>query len=202
MKSNKAYKDMTREERKEAAQAKAQAALDRLGDGIRSVWDSEAWRRWLTTLAKFHDYSLNNTMLIAMQMPEATRVASYRSWKRDFDRHVRKGERGIEILVPMVVKSKLGEDDETPQGDGETTERRKLVGFKVGHVFDVSQTEGEPLPEIASQVSADVNDFDSLMGAIEAVSAYPVEVVDGLPPETNGLFSRRGGYIAVRRSRP
>ena len=202
MKTAKSYKDMTREERREAAQAKAQAALDRLGDGIRSVWDSEAWRRWLTTLAKFHDYSLNNTMLIAMQMPEATRVASYRSWKRDFDRHVRKGERGIEILVPMVVKSKLGDTEDVPQDDGEATVRRKLVGFKVGHVFDVSQTEGEPLPEIARHVSADVNDFDSLMEAIKAVSAYPVEVVDGLPPETNGLFSRRMGYIAVRKGMP
>ena len=203
MKTTKAYKDMTKQERREAAQVRAQAALDRIGDGVRSVWDSEAWRRWLTTLAKLHDYSLNNnTMLIAMQMPGATRVASYRSWQRDFGRHVKKGERGIEVLVPMVVKSKLGEDDETPQGDGETTERRRLVGFKVGHVFDVSQTEGEPLPEIASQVSAGVPDFDSLMGAIEAVSAYPIEVVDGLPPETNGLFSRRLGYIAVRRGMP
>ena len=76
------------------------------------------------------------------------------------------------------------------------------MGFKVGHVFDVSQTEGEPLPEIASQVGADVDGFDAVMGAIESVSAYPVEVVDGLPPETNGLFSRRRGYIAVRKGMP
>jgi hypothetical protein len=137
-----------------------------------------------------------------MQMPETTRVASYRSWQRGFDRHVKRGERGIEVLVPMIVKSKLGEDDKTPQGDGKTTERKKLVGFKVDHVFDVSQTEGEPLPEIAIQVSTDVSDFDSLMGAIRAVSAHPVEVVDGLPPETNGLFSRRLGYIAVRKGMP
>ncbi len=202
MKSNKAYKDMTREERKAAAQAKAQAALDRIGDGVRSVWESKEWAKWLRTLAKFHDYSLNNTMLIAMQMPEATRVASYRSWQRDFGRHVKRGERGIEVLVPMVVKSKLGDTEDVPQGDGETAECRKLVGFKVGHVFDVSQTGGEPLPEIASQVSADVSDFDSLMSAIEAVSSYPIEVVDGLPPETNGLFSRRMGYIAVRKGMP
>ena len=166
------------------------------------MWSSEAWAQWLQTLAKFHDYSLNNTMLIAMQMPEATRVASYRSWQRDFDRHVRKGERGIEILVPMVVKRKDADSEGVPQDDEETAERKKLVGFKVGHVFDVSQTEGESLPEIASQVSADVSDFDSLMEAIKAVSAYPIEVVDGLPPETNGLFSRRTGYIAVRKGMP
>ncbi|MBR3328402.1 MAG: hypothetical protein IKG22_13865 [Atopobiaceae bacterium] len=202
MKTTKSYKDMTREERKAAAQAKAQAALDRLGDGIRSVWESEEWAKWLRTLAKFHDYSLNNTMLIAMQMPEATRVASYRSWQRDFNRHVKRGERGIEVLVPMVVKRKDADSEGVPQDDVEAAERKKLVGFRVGHVFDVSQTEGEPLPEIASQVSADVSGFDSLMDAIRAVSAYPVEVVDGLPPEVNGMFSRRLGYIAVRRGMP
>ena len=202
METTKAYRDMTREERRAAAQARAQAALDRIGDGVRSVWESEEWAKWLRTLAKFHDYSLNNTMLIAMQMPEATRVASYRSWQRDFGRHVRRGERGIEVLVPMVVKSRLGDPEEAQRDDAEeATERRRLVGFKVGHVFDVSQTEGEHLPEIASQVSADVSDFDSLMGAIEAVSAYPIELVDGLPPETNGLFSHMG-YIAIRAGMP
>ena len=201
MKTKKSYKDMTREERKALAQAKAQAALDRIGDGVRSVWDSENWTRWLVTMARFHDYSLNNTMLISLQMTEATRVASYRSWQRDFNRHVKKGERGIEVLVPMVVKRRKADSEEVPQDDGEAAERRKLVGFKVGHVFDVSQTEGEHLPEIASQVRADVSDFDSLMGAIEAVSAHPVEVVDGLPPETNGLFSHMG-YIAIRAGMP
>ena len=202
MKTNKGYRDMTCEERKAAAQARAQAALDRIGDGVRSVWESEAWERWLDTLAKFHDYSLNNTMLIAMQMPEATRVASYRSWKCDFGRHVRRGERGIEVLVPMVVKSRLGDPEEAQRDDAEeATERRRLVGFKVGHVFDVSQTEGEPLPTIAEHVTGNVERYDEVMGAICAVSAYPVSIVDGLPPETNGLFSRMG-YIAIRSGMP
>jgi hypothetical protein len=201
MKTTKSYKDMTREERKAAAQAKAQAALDRIGDGVRSVWESEAWERWLTTLAKFHSYSLNNTMLIAMQMPGATRVASYRSWQRDFNRHVRKGERGIEVLVPMVVKGKPEDPDEAPQDEREAAERRRLVGFRVGHVFDVSQTEGEPLPEIAERVTDGVERYGEVMDAIKAVSPYPIEVVDGLPPEVNGLFSRMG-YIAVRKGMP
>ncbi len=200
-KTTKSYKDMTREERREAAQAKAQAALDRIGDGVRSVWSSEAWAQWLRTLAKFHDYSLNNTMLIAMQMPEATRVASYRSWQKDFNRHVRKGEHGIGVLVPMVMKTKLGDSEETPQDDEDTPERRRLVGFKVGHVFDVSQTEGEPLPAIAEHVTGDVDRYDEVMDAIKAVSSYPVELVEGLPPETNGLFSRMG-YIAIRAGMP
>ncbi|MDO4797189.1 MAG: ArdC-like ssDNA-binding domain-containing protein [Coriobacteriales bacterium] len=201
MKTKKSYKDMTREERKALAQAKAQAALDRIGDGVRSVWSSEAWANWLQTLAKFHDYSLNNTMLIAMQMPEATRVASYRSWQRDFNRHVKKGEHGIEVLVPMVAKAKDTDSEELPQGDEDTPERRRLVGFKVGHVFDVSQTEGEPLPTIAEHVESEVDRYDEVMDAICAVSAYPVSIVDGLPPETNGLFSRMG-YIAIRAGMP
>ena len=135
MKTTKSCKDMTRQERREAAQAKAQAALDRIGDGIRSVWESEAWERWLDTLAKFHDYSLNNTMLIAMQMPEATRVASYRSWQRDFGRHVRRGERGIEVLVPMVVKGKAGDAEDIPRDDGDAREDRGESGG-IGRVED------------------------------------------------------------------
>lgn len=79
MKNSKNSKTKTADERREAAQAKAPAALDRLGDGIRAVWQSDAWTRWLDTMARFHDYSLNNTLLIAMQMPGATQVASYRS---------------------------------------------------------------------------------------------------------------------------
>ena len=86
------------------AQERAQAALDRLGEGVREVYQSERWESWLRSLSKFYDYSLNNTILIAMQMPTATHVASFRSWKRDFNRYVKKGERGIEILVPILVR--------------------------------------------------------------------------------------------------
>jgi antirestriction protein ArdC len=196
MKTTKAYKDMTREERKAAAQAKAQAALDRIGGGVRSVWESEEWAKWLRTLAKFHDYSLNNTMLIAMQMPEATRVASYRSWQRDFGRHVRRGERGIEVLVPMVVKSKNEEDEATEE---DAPERKKLAGFRVGHVFDVSQTEGEPLPTLVDEVAGGVERYVAVMEAVRAVSAYPVELVGDLPEGTKGFF-RRGELIAIRES--
>ena len=87
-KSTKNYRNKA--ERQQAREA-AQAALDRLGEDVRAVYDSERWESWLRSLAKFHDYSLNNTLLIAMQMPTATQVASFRSWKRDFNRHVMKG---------------------------------------------------------------------------------------------------------------
>jgi hypothetical protein len=152
------------------------------------VYDSERWESWLRSLSKFYDYSLGNTILIAIQMPGATHVASFRSWKRDFNRYVKKGERGIEILVPMLVKDRNEDADE---------ERRRLVGFRVGHVFDVSQTDGEPLPTLVDEVAGDVERYAAVMDAVRAVSAYPVEFVGDLPEGTNGFF-RRGELVAIR----
>ena len=185
-------KSMSKVEACERAQAKAQAALDRLDEGIRGVYSSERWETWLKSLGRFHDYSLGNTILIAMQMPTATRVASFRSWKRDFNRYVKKGERGIEILVPMLVKDRDEDADE---------ESRRLVGFRVGHVFDVSQTGGEPLPTLVDEVSAGVARYESVLDAVRAVSAYPVVFSAGLPEGVNGEF-RRGESIAVRANMP
>jgi hypothetical protein len=184
-----------RQQARERAQERAQAALDRLGEGVRAVYDSERWETWLRSLAKFYDYSLGNTILIAMQMPTATHVASFRSWKRDFNRYVKKGERGIEILVPMLVKAH--DEDETQDDE----ERRRLVGFRVGHVFDVSQTDGEPLPSLVDEVSADVDRYAAILDAVRAVSAYPVKFAADLPEGTNGLF-RRGELVAIREGMP
>ena len=186
-------KNMSKVEAREMAQAKARAALDRLDEGVRAVYSSERWEMWLQGLAKFHDYSLGNTILIAMQMPAATRVASFRSWKRDFNRYVRKGEKGIEILVPMLVKER-DEDD----ADGE---RRRVVGFRVGHVFDVSQTDGEPLPTLVDEVSASFGRYEAVLDAVRAVSTYPVTFTTSLPEGTNGSF-RRGESIAIRANMP
>jgi len=178
---------------RERAQERAQAALDRLDEGIREVYDSERWESWLKSLAKFHDYSLGNTILISMQMPEATHVASFRSWKRDFNRYVRKGERGIEILVPMLVKDR---DEDDPDA-----ERRRLVGFRVGHVFDVSQTDGEPLPTLVDEVSTEFSRCEAVLEAVRSVSAYPVTFSMDLPDGTNGCF-RRGDCITIRSDMP
>jgi hypothetical protein len=191
----KTTKTMTAAERKqarEAAQAKAQAALDRLDAGIREVYSSDRWEQWLQSLSKFYDYSLGNTILISMQMPTATHVASFRSWKRDFHRYVKKGERGLEILVPMLVRD---HDEDTDE------ERRRLVGFRVGHVFDVSQTDGEPLPTIVDEVSQGVERYAAMLEAVAKVSAYPVTFVHDMPAGTNGFF-RRGELIAIRSGMP
>ena len=181
-----------RQQARERAQERAQAALDRLGEGVREVYRSGRWEQWLRSLARFYDYSLGNTILIAMQMPTATHVASFRSWKRDFNRYVKKGERGIEILVPMLVKAR---DEDDAQNDDE--ERRRLVGFRVGHVFDVSQTDGDPLPTLVDEVVGTVERYAAVLDAVRTVSAYPVEFVSDLPEGTNGYF-RRGELIAIR----
>lgn len=184
MATTKSTRRHTSRAERQQARERAQAALDRLGEGIRAVYDSERWESWLRSLSRFYDYSLGNTILIAMQMPTATHVASFRSWKRDLNRYVRKGERGIEILVPILVKDR----DE---------ERRRLVGFRMGHVFDVSQTKGEPLPTLVDEVAGDVDRYAAILGAVRAVSAYPVEFVGDLPEGTNGFF-RRGELVAIR----
>ncbi|MEE1274267.1 MAG: ArdC-like ssDNA-binding domain-containing protein [Olegusella sp.] len=181
-----------RQQAREKAQERAQAALDRLGEGVREVYQSERWESWLRSLSRFYDYSLGNTILMAMQMPTATHVASFRSWKRDFNRYVRKGEKGIEILVPMLVKDR-SEDEQDEQDE----ERRRLVGFRVGHVFDVSQTDGEPLPTLVDEVAGGVERYAAILDAVRAVSAYPVELVGDLPEGTNGFF-RRGELVAIR----
>lgn len=198
-KSTKHMSKAERQQAREKAQERAQAALDRLDEGVREVYESERWRLWLDSLAKFHDYGLGNTILICMQMPDAPHVTSFRSWKRDFNRYVRKGERGIEILVPMLVKS----HDEEAQDTDE--ERRRLVGFRVGHVFDVSQTDGEPLPTLVDEVADPVTRYAAVMAAVESVSAYPSRSRPTCPREptaSSTVASSSPSARAWRRARP
>ena len=117
---------------------RVEEALERLESGVSRILDGEEFKRYLCVAAKFHHYSANNCLLVLMQRPDATRVAGYRKWQQ-LGRQVRKGEKGIKILAP--ISRKVAEDEET----GEAV--RALVGFKTATVFDVSQTDGEELPE-------------------------------------------------------
>jgi antirestriction protein ArdC len=128
--------------RSSEARAKQTEIVDRLERGILELKSSARWAEYLRAAARFHRYSANNLMLILMQRPDATRVAGFRTWL-DLGRHVRKGENGIAILAPCVYGGQTREDQET--GERVTTERR-VVGFRVVHVFDVSQTDGDELP--------------------------------------------------------
>lgn len=112
---------------------------ERLEEAVRDLMTSEGWQRWAETRSRFHSYSLNNTLLIAAQCPTASRVAGYKAWQK-LGRQVRKGERGIRIFAPMVIRSKVAE--------GSDDEPATRLLFKVVSVFDISQTDGEPLPEM------------------------------------------------------
>jgi hypothetical protein len=125
--------------------------LAELKAGVEGLKDSDRWERWLQTAARFHRYSFGNQVLIAWQRPEASRVAGFHRWL-ELGRHVRKGEKGIAILAPMVGRRKERDGEAT---DGETETETRVYGFRTVFVFDVAQTEGDPLPEICEALTGD-----------------------------------------------
>lgn len=140
----------------EIAQQKRQDALDKLAQGIKQLLNSGDWQKYLQTQAKFHRYSFNNCVLILMQRPDASQVAGFSTWKQ-MGRCVKKGEKGISILAPLV-RSVQSETD-----DGSTAAISTLSGFRTVSVFDFEQTEGEPLPEVCQSLQGDDQGlFDSL----------------------------------------
>lgn len=176
---------------KEQRKAELDEAMARLDEGVREVFESGKWERYLEVMSRFHRYSANNALLIAMQMPNATAVASYTDWKRKFGRQVRKGERGIRILAPVRYRKKVEDED----GDEAVVER--LAGFRLVSTFDVSQTDGEPLPQIAELLDGTMERYEQVMGAIEAASPVPVGFEE-MPEGVNGFFSRTKRKIAIR----
>ena len=146
---------------------------DRLEQGIKELFESERFKEYLRTMSKFYNYSFNNTLLIAMQKPEATLIAGYTAWQRNFDRHVMKGEKVIRILAPAPYKAKVEKEKIDPKTqkpmldkDGKPiTETVEVMrpAFKVVSVFDVSQTEGKELPDIV---------VDELPGSVENFAAF------------------------------
>lgn len=123
---------------------KLSEAHDRLTQAVEEMTSAEDWQAFLAMAARFHNYSPNNIFLILTQRPDATRVAGYRAWQ-SLGRQVRKGETGIAVLAPCTYRTK---DSDEPTGDEATKGTKVLRGFRVVHVFDVSQTEGEPLPDV------------------------------------------------------
>ena len=148
--------------------ARVEEALERLESGVTWILDGEEFKRYLSVAARFHRYSANNCLLILMQRPDATRVAGYRVWQQ-LGRQLRKGEKGIKILAPISrkVKSEADEDEET----GEAV--RALVGFKTTTVFDISQTDGEELPEAPRPGDLDPQEGAQIAGKVyEGLSRF------------------------------
>ena len=175
--------------------------------GIKELFESEKYMRYLSVMSKFHRYSVNNTMLIYMQRPDATLVAGFNKWKNQFERHVKKGEHGITIIAPTPYKKKIEEmkrdpDTQAPilDADGKAVMEEKEIEipmFRPVKVFDVSQTDGKPLPELASSLSGTVPHYEAFLEAVRRSAPVPIEF-EPMTENMDGYFSSEQQRIALR----
>ena len=193
---------------KEAAESKLDTIMKALEEGVEKVFTSEQYQMYLQTMAKFHNYSFNNTLLIAMQRPDATLLAGYQTWQKKFHRHVKRGEKGIKIIAPVPVKEKRQVekiDEETQEivigidGQPETeTVERILPRFRVTTVFDVSQTEGEPLPTLeVNELVGDVFIYEDFMKGLEEISPVPFQFQE-IDSGAKGYYSNAEKLVAIQ----
>ena len=186
---------------------KLKEITDRLEQGIKELFDSDRYKEYLRVMSKFHNYSFNNTLLIAMQKPDASLVAGFQSWKNNFKRNVVKGEKGIKILAPSPFKirqemEKIDPETQKPVigADGKPVKEEKEItipAFKVVSVFDVSQTEGKELPDIAvDMLTGDVEHFKDVFAALEKTSPVPIgfEKIEG---NSHGYYHLEKKRIAI-----
>ena len=180
---------------------------DRLEAGIQALFESEQYKAYLTAMSKFHNYSFNNTLLIAMQKPDASLVAGFGKWRDDFERHVKRGEKGIKILAPSPykVKKQMEKIDPATQkpvigADGKpVTEEREIEipAFRVVTVFDVSQTEGKEIPDIAvSELTGSVEQYQDFFTALEKASPVPI-AFENIEGGAHGYYHLEEKRIAI-----
>ena len=180
---------------------------DGIEQGIKELFESEKYMSYLSVMSRFHRYSVNNTMLIYMQKPDATLVAGYNKWKDQFERHVKKGEHGITIIAPTPYKKKIEEQKLDPDTkapildkDGKIVTEEKEIEipmFRPVKVFDVSQTDGKPLPELASSLSGNVPNYEAFMEALRRSAPVPI-TFEAMAADTDGYFSADHQKIAIR----
>lgn len=198
-----------------AKQMNAQSQFDRvteitkqLEEGIQNLFESEKFKSWLTTMSRFHDYSLNNTLLIASQKPDATLVAGYTSWQKNFGRQVNKGEKAIRILAPAPYKKKAEIDKVDPatgviltNPDGSSVKETKEIvvpAFKVVSVFDVSQTDGRELPSLGvNELTGDVAQYDRFFEALKLSCPVPI-AFEEIATGAKGYFHTVENRIAIQ----
>ena len=175
--------------------------------GIKELFESDKYRRYLSVMSRFHCYSVNNTMLIYMQRPDATLVAGYNKWKNQFERHVKRGEHGITIIAPTPYKKKIEEQKLDPDTkapmldkDGKVIMEEKEIEiplFRPVKVFDISQTDGKPLPELAASLSGNVQNYEVFMEALRRSAPVPIEF-EPMDANMDGYFSSDQQRIAIR----
>lgn len=195
--------------RAETLEGKLNEITERLEQGITELFDSDRYKEYLRVMSKFHNYSLNNTVLIAMQKPDATFVAYYKAWQNEYDRHVKQYEKGIRILAPSPYKVRQRVEKKDPQtgkvmrdAEGKPiTEEKEIIipAFKVVIVFDVSQTEGRELPNIGiNELTGDVERYKDFYAALEKTSPVPVkfEMIEGA---AHGYYHSAEKRIAIQK---
>ena len=186
---------------------KVKEITDKLETGIKELFSSDKYVNWLNTMSKFHEYSLNNTILIAMQKPDATMVAGYTQWQKDFSRNVNKGEKAIRILAWNPYKEKVERDKVDPEThepvkdeNGKTVKETVEVqrpSFKVVNVFDVSQTDGKELPTLATELQGNVKNFQDFFEALKRTCPVPI-AFENIASGAKGYFHQTENRIAIQ----
>ena len=181
---------------------------ERLEQGVKEIFTSERYTEYLNTMSKFHNYSFNNTLLITMQKPEATLVAGYQAWQKKFNRHVKRGEKGIQIIAPAPIREKQEIEKIDPvtkepvigdDGQPETEIVEMVIPrFRVTTVFDVSQTEGEPIAELeVPELTGSVQFYDTFMQALQNISPVPIRMMN-VEGDAKGYYHQTEKYIAIK----
>ena len=192
---------------KQTSKDRMREIVDSIENGIKELFESDKYRKYLATMSRFHRYSVNNTMLIYIQRPDATHVAGFNKWRDQFGRNVLKGEKGIRIIAPTPYKKKVKEIKTDPEtnapildADGKAIIEEKEIRipmFKVVSVFDVSQTAGKPLPQLAADLSGNVQQYEVFMEALRRASPVPMEIKP-VARDTDGFFSIKAQSITIR----
>ena len=195
------------ENEKQTNKERLKDITDSIERGIQDLFQSDKYAEYLRTMSRFHKYSVNNTMLIYMQKPDATLVAGFNKWRDQFERNVMKGEKGIKIIAPTPFKKKIEQEKCDPDtnlpmldADGKViTEEKeiKIPMFKPVTVFDVSQTDGKPLPQLASDLSGNVQNYEVFVEALRRSAPVPIEILP-IRDGSDGYFSLDKQKIAIR----
>ena len=195
------------ENEKQTNKERLKDITDSIERGIQDLFQSDKYAEYLRTMSRFHKYSVNNTMLIYMQKPDATLVAGFNKWRDQFERNVLKGEKGIKIIAPTPYKKKIEQEKRDPDtnlpmldADGKVIieeQEIKIPMYKPVTVFDVSQTDGKPLPQLASDLQGNVQNYEVFMEALRRSSPVPIEIIP-IRDGADGYFSLDNQKIAIR----
>ena len=174
--------------------------LEKLDQGLTELFNSEAYKNYLKTMSKFHNYSFNNTLLIAMQRPDASLVAGYTDWQRKFHRQVQQGEKGIYIIAPSPYKKEVEKEIKNPTTGKMELKKVEVTipAYKAVAVFDVSQTDGEEIPTlVVNELIGEVENWERLKGVLTELSPVPVSY-EKLTDGSKGYYSLTDKKIVIK----